>query len=139
MRDARKYEYPIFAKVREAVTDQMISELEDNVRTVGAKQLFTSDLSKMAGLHDLYLSVYSFLSSAVHSGVRELDSYMTTGEDGEIKQIEYLTSLDDIGDLLLTAADFILLGSDAVARQFEIDFNTERRDLGSAIAAGIDF
>jgi hypothetical protein len=137
MVDAKKHPYPILATLREAISDEDIEEIKQRIRTVGAKQLSTADMSEKAGLHDLYVSVYSLLSRAAHSGVAELNAYLIQGVDGEVRELDYAPSLDEIPSLLLTAADFILLGADAVASRFEIDFGAKRAELSVEIKAGL--
>ncbi|MBA3447756.1 MAG: hypothetical protein H0T56_09135 [Pseudaminobacter sp.] len=135
IKKARKYDYPILQRLREAISDKDFARLEDQVKRAGAaKKVTTAALSEQAELHHLYVSAYSILSRAAHSGVRELDAYLVSGLNGEVREIDYAPELDDVTDMLLTACDFILLGSDAVCHQFEItSFADMRRELSQAI------
>jgi hypothetical protein len=136
MKNARKYDYPIMKRVREGISDEDFSRLTEQVSSANLKdKLSTSTLSKWAELHELYVSTYSFLSQAAHSGVRELDAYFILGADGEVSEIEYAPKREEVTDLLLTACEFVLLGSDAVCRQFEIEsFGHVRREFAAAMA-----
>lgn len=142
MQAARKYDYAILAQLREAATEEVVAELKSRIQAAGAKKLNPEKLSQSANLHPLYHSVYALLSSAAHSGVRDLNDYFVfEGTEGgeRVKEINYAPSLDEIPDLLLTAMDFILLATDAVCRQFEnVEFADLRRDLAATIEAQID-
>jgi hypothetical protein len=137
IKKSRQYEYPILKMLREAISDDEISQLEAEVQQAGvAKKLTVRELSEQAKLHELYVSVYPILSRAAHSGVRELEAYLITDSDGEVSEIEYSPDLDDVVDLLLTACDFILLGADTICRQFEIEnLANVSCDLSAAIAS----
>lgn len=130
------HDYPILQRLREAISDADFVQLKERVRLANAtKKVTTAELSKQAELHYLYVSAYRILSRAAHSGVRELEAYLITRPDGEVGEIDYAPELDEVRDMLLTACDFILLGSDAVCRQFEIStFADTRRDLSEAMA-----
>ncbi|RWD31322.1 MAG: hypothetical protein EOS22_04680 [Mesorhizobium sp.] len=138
MENAKKYDYPILATLREVISDEDIEEIKQRIISVGATELSTRKMSEEAGLHDLYVGVYPLLSRAAHSNVGELDAYLIQGADSEVREIDYAPSRDEIPSLLLTAADFILLGADAVAGRFEVDFGTMRTELSAAIKAGLD-
>lgn len=137
IKKARKHhDYAILQRLREAVSDEDFAKLSDQVKRAGAsKKVTTKCLSEQAGLHDLYVSAYAILSRAAHSGVRELDAYLLVGTHGEVQEIDYATGLDEVADNLMTASDFVLLGADAVCRQFEItSFDATRGELSKAIA-----
>ncbi|RWD09562.1 DUF5677 domain-containing protein [Mesorhizobium sp.] len=141
IKKARQHpEYPMMQRLLDAVSDEDFARLKEQVKRAGAvNKLTTKVLSERAGLHPLYVSVYRLLSAAVHSGARELDAYLMLDADGEVREIDYATGLHEVSDLLLTAGDFILLGSDAVCRQFEItSFAEPRRELSAAIVAGME-
>ena len=141
IKKARKHaDYPMMQRLLESVSDEDFAQLTERVKRAGAIQkLTTKILSEQAGLHSLYVSVYRLLSVAVHSGARELDAYLILDADGEVREIDYATGLHEVSDLLLTASDFILLGSDAVCRQFEIkSFAEVRRNLSAAVVARME-
>ncbi|PZV37078.1 DUF5677 domain-containing protein [Mesorhizobium kowhaii] len=136
IKKARKYDYPILLRLREAISDEDFAQLKKQVEGAGAtKKVTTAALSEQAELHHLYVSAYSILSRAAHSGVRELDAHLIVGPNGEVQEIDYAPELDGVKDMLLTACDFILLGSDAVCHQFEISsFADMRRELSKVMA-----
>ena len=104
----RNHDYPILQRLREAISDEDFARLNDQVKRASAtKKVTTSDLSKQAELHYLYLSAYSILSRAAHSGVRELDAYLISDLDGEVREIDYAPELDDVTNLLLAGWDFV--------------------------------
>jgi hypothetical protein len=131
-----KYDYPILQRLREEISDEDFVRLNEQVKRAGAtKKVTAAVLSEQAELHYLYVSAYPILSRAAHSGVRELDTYLILGPDGEVREIDYAPELDDVTAMLLTACDFILLGSDAVCRQFNIStFADIRRECSKAMA-----
>lgn len=134
---SRKYEYPIMQRLRQEITEEEFSRLEEEVKMAGALSKVTiSDLSRQAQLHDLYVSIYPVLSTAAHSGIKELDTYFVLGSDGAVEEIEYAPEREGAGDYLTTACDFILLGTDAICHQFEIaNFNDVRRELSAVVAS----
>ncbi|RWG78560.1 DUF5677 domain-containing protein [Mesorhizobium sp.] len=139
MNKARMNDYPALGALRDSIGDgKQIGELKQKIADAGIKPILTEEWSKRAEMHDVYLSVYALLSYAIHSNVRELDAYLTLGPDSEVQEIEYAPSLDEIPDLVLIAADFIVMGSAAVERQFEINFADLRHELSAAIQAGMD-
>lgn len=138
LKTARKYDYPILHPAREAA-DRLHDELEQKAKEVGATaKLTVSQLSKQAGLHQLYVSVYPLLSRAAHTLVGDIDSYLVVDAEGDVREMRYAPQLDEINGLLVTAVDFILLASDGVCRHFEVprldDMRSELKDFTEAAA-----
>lgn len=118
---ARKYDYPILHSLRGAISDELYADLKQRAESAGIKKKLTvKDLSEQAGLHNLYVSVYTLLSRAAHSLVGDIDAYFIVDTDGEIREMDCAPGLDDVENLLLTAADVALLASDAVCSQFGV-------------------
>ena len=136
IKKARRYDYPILQRLKEEVSDEDFAQLSDRVKIAGAtKKVTTADLSEQAELHYLYVSAYRILSRAAHSGVREIDAYLISDPGGEVREIDYAPELRDVTDMLLTACDFILLGSEAVCLRFNIStFADIRREFSTAMA-----
>ncbi len=136
IKKAQKYDYAILKPLRDAVTDEQFAQLSREAQNAGvANKVTTSLLSRQAGLHDLYVSVYSLLSRSVHSGVGAVDAYLIADSNGDVREIEYAPELDEVGDTLLTACDFLLLASDAICHQFEItNFGEIRKRLHAALS-----
>jgi hypothetical protein len=137
VRRAQQHDYTNLEGLREALTPSFVERLEQQIKGSGAKPLKTEDLSERAGMHDWYTTVYALLSKATHTNVRELEAYMMLDEFGEIRGLTYAPSTEEIPHLILTAAHCILLGADAVAGVFEIDFKTKMREHLAFIEAGI--
>jgi hypothetical protein len=137
IRRAQQYDYLSLEELREALTPDFVDRLEQQIRDSGAEQLKTEDLSKLAGMHDWYTTLYALLSKATHTNVRQLEAYVSLDESGEIRGLTYAPSMEKIPHLVLTAAHCILLGADAVAGVFEIDLQAKLRDHLAFIEAGI--
>jgi hypothetical protein len=76
-------------------------------------------------MHDWYTTEYAILSKATHTHVRELESYLSFSETGEIKSLKYAPAIEQVRHLLLEAAHCILLGADAVSHTFDIAFGSK--------------
>lgn len=136
IRKAQQHDHTNLDELREALTENIIERLEQQIKASGAKSLKTEDLSKFAGMHNWYTTAYALLSKATHTNVRELEAYLSLDESGEIRSIEYAPSTEEIPHQILTAAHCILLAADAVARTFEIDFQTKGREHLKFVEAG---
>ncbi len=111
--------------MRTAVSPRLIDEIEAEIKATNAKSLSVETLSKLAGMHDWYTTVYAMLSMATHTAVRELECYLQVDALGEIKSLEYAPSLGEVPWLLLTVAHCILLGGDAIAKTFGVPFGVK--------------
>lgn len=111
-----------FEDLKNSVTDEMIKALNNEIKKFGVTHLSTEDLSRLAGMHRWYLTAYTLLSKAVHTHVRDLECYMVSDQEGQIRSFLYAPSIEDIPELLLTASHYILIGGDAVAKTFNLEF-----------------
>lgn len=105
-----------------AVTPALLSEIEKEMRTAGAKHVSTAEWSKLAGMHDWYITSYALLSKAVHTAVRQLEAYLKLDAVGEVKELIYAPSLEQIPELLLTAAHLVLIATSAFDKLFGLNF-----------------
>lgn len=119
---AQNNAYPNLEETRQAITPELLKELEQEIRSTDAKALSTEEWSKRAGMHDWYVTNYALLSKAVHTQVRELEAYLKIGKSGEIEQLRYAPSMDEIPLLILTAAHSLLIGASAFDKKFEVGF-----------------
>lgn len=125
IRKAKQHDHINLEELREALTDDIIDRLHKQIEASGAKRLTTEDLSKFADMHDWYTTEYAMLSKATHTNVRELEAYLSLDESGETRSLDYAPSIEEIPDLVLTVAHCILLAANAVARTFDMDFQTK--------------
>jgi hypothetical protein len=137
IRRAQQHDHINLEGLREALTQEVIDHLEQQIEASGATPLKTEDLSKRAGMHEWYTTHYALLSKASHTNVRQLEAYLSLDESSEIRGVTYAPSMEEIPHLVLTAAHCILLAAEAVAGVFEIDFQAKMRDHLAFIEAGI--
>lgn len=139
IRRAQQYDHTNLKALREALTqDDVAGRLEEQIKTSGAKKLTTKELSKFAGMHEWYTTEYALLSKATHTSVRDLEDYLSPDFAGELQDLKYAPSAEEIPHLILTAAHCILLAAGAAAGIFEIDFQAKMREHLAFIEAGID-
>lgn len=119
---AKKNGHPDFEESLAAIPDDLVKELEQQIRTTGAKELTTKEWSELAGMHDWYLTNYALLNKAVHTSVRELEDYLKIGNSGEIQQFRYAPSMHELPLLILTAAHCVLIAAWAFDKEFEMGF-----------------
>jgi hypothetical protein len=138
IRRAQQYDHTNLRVLREALTPDVAERLKEQIKAVGAKKLTTEELSKLAGMHEWYTTVYTLLSKATHTNVRDLEAYISLSETGEFQDFKYAPSAEEIPNLVLTTAHCILIAADAVAEVFEIDSQAKMRDHLVFIEAGIE-
>lgn len=131
---ARSNAYPNLEEARGAITDQLAEKIEQQIKSTGAKALSTEEWSKLAEMHDWYITHYSLLSKAAHTQVRELEAYLESRR--EIQELHYAPSMDEIPQLILVAAQLILIGASAFDKTFEIGFGSKGDRHTEFIEAG---
>ncbi|NKK60713.1 hypothetical protein GFM44_33315 [Rhizobium leguminosarum bv. viciae] len=119
---ARNNAYPNLEETRAATTDDGVEELKREITQRGAKEIRTEQWSRLAGMHDWYITNYSLLSKAVHTQVRELEDYLKLGNSDEIQQLHYAPSMDELPLLIHTAAHCVLIAVSAFDKEFEMGF-----------------
>jgi hypothetical protein len=78
-------------------------------------------MSKLAGMHDWYVTIYPLWSKTAHSRVRDLEQYLNLDEQARIRSLGYAPGLDRVSLLLLTTMHAVLLGADALGRLFDFE------------------
>lgn len=123
--------HPVLNEAREAITSELVCEIEQKIHSTNARALSTEEWSKLAGMHDWYLTCYPSLSKATHTQVRDLETYLKVGEAGEIKEFLYAPGLDEIPFLVLNAAYLVLVGASACDNIFGLgcDKKIERHQI----------
>lgn len=118
----RQHDHPNLEDAREAITDELIREIEGQIEAFEAKPLRTKELSKLAGMHDWYTGPYAVLSKATHTHVRELEDYLRTDDADEVRQFIYGPSMEETPHLTLTAAHAVLIAASAFDMKFGLVF-----------------
>jgi hypothetical protein len=104
------------------VTPELLSKIEKEIGTAGAKHVSTAEWSQLAGMHEWYTTSYALLSKAVHTAVRELEAYLKLDAVGEVRELIYAPSLEEIPELILTAAHLVLSATSAFDKLFGLNF-----------------
>jgi hypothetical protein len=125
-----------FGESQATIPDNLVKELEQQIKTTGAKELTTKEWSELAGMHDWYLTNYALLSKAVHTSVRELEDYLKIGNSGEIQQFRYAPSIHELPLLILTAAHCVLIAAWAFDKEFEMGFGQKGDEHTKFVEAG---
>jgi hypothetical protein len=133
---ARNNAYPNLEAARAAITADLVKEAEGEIKAAGAKALTTKEWSRIAGMHDWYATNYTLLSQAVHTQVRDLEAYLKFDQSGEIKELEYAPSLEEIPELALTAAHLMLIAASAFDKVFAIGFGQRGDSHTKFVAEG---
>ncbi|MGO7022724.1 DUF5677 domain-containing protein [Rhizobium johnstonii] len=136
MKKTRSNTYPNLDNARAATTDDSIAQLEEEIKQRGVKEIRIDEWSRHAGMHEWYITQYTLLSDAIHTPVRELETYLTLGENGEIAQLHYAPAMDEIPLLLLTAAHCLLIAASSFDKIFEIDFGPKGDEHNRFVEAG---
>jgi Family of unknown function (DUF5677) len=125
IRGAQVHDHTNLQELRGSLTDAIIRDLEDEIRSSGVEALTTKRLSEFAGMYDWYTTAYAILSKATHTHVRELDKYLVFEDSGAIRSIKYAPSGEEIPDLLLTVGQAVLFAAGAFCRVFEANFDAK--------------
>jgi hypothetical protein len=133
---ARNNAHPNLEEMRKAITDDLVKELEQQIKSAGAKALSTEDWSKLASMHDWYTTNYALLSKAVHTQVRDLEAYLKQGASGDIQELDYAPSMDEIPLLILTAAHLALIAASAFDKTFALGFGPKGNKLSKFVESG---
>lgn len=139
---ARMWNTPELQKqARVHATDEKLAEIQEAIEENAARKLPTEEYSKLAGLHDWYLTAYSLFSTSIHNSVRDLESHIDTDHEGEITQIINEPILDGLESLYLTGSEILLNALISVSNVFEFeisDFTTQTHERLTALADEIE-
>ena len=95
-----------------------LKKLADEIDSLDAKALKVRQLAKLADLEDWYLTTYAYLSSSVHSSVRDLEDYFEFDQDGKIRGMVNEPSDRGLELLILLAVEIQHLAMQAAAKTF---------------------
>jgi hypothetical protein len=106
---------------KETELQSLEQELKKDIEEKGIKLLNVEQWAKEAGLHDIYLSVYTVLCDPVHTNVRDLERYLVLDENNEIKEFNWGPDTDYLEIVLSANIEFMLVALKATCDLFAID------------------
>lgn len=95
-----------------------LKKLADEIDSLDAKELKVRQLAQLADLEDWYLTTYAYLSSSVHSSVRDLEKYFEYDQDGVITGMVNEPSDRGMALLILLTVEIQHLAMKAAAKTF---------------------
>ena len=125
MNKARHNDYEALKALRDSLSDEVVDELSADIARMNAKKLSAEELSRAAAMHEWYITMYTLLSAAVHTTVRDLESYLKIGDNDLVRSLTYAPQLDEIGVLAHTASHAVLLGAVSVDTLFKRNFKSK--------------
>jgi len=114
---------------------ERLKRLADEIDTLDAKALQVRQLAKLAGLEDWYLTTYAYLSSSIHSSVRDLEDYFEYDHNGAIKGMVNEPSDRGLELLILLAVEIQHLAMQAAAKAFGLTVDPQAQARLEAIQA----
>ncbi|MBZ9939472.1 DUF5677 domain-containing protein [Mesorhizobium sp. BR1-1-16] len=131
-------DYSMLKKAKENVTNEILDRIDAEIKESKPRKYKIKELSQLAGMHDWYVGVYSLLSKAVHTPVRELEDYLEIREDGEIGELKYAPQLSEIPRLILTAAELISYAAAGFEQRFQTGFASRIEENMALVHAASD-
>ena len=118
-------EDPDIKKATAIVEDIKVNIEENNIR-----KLSTEEISKVAGLHSWYDTVYAITSTAVHVSARTLESHLIADDDtGEIISFLNEPDIEGIGMPLGTGMNSMHIATDAICDILGREYPKENIEL----------
>lgn len=99
------------------IDPQLETELEAEIKKVGASELNTKSLAERAGLKDWYLVAYALLTGPAHTKIRDLHDYLQF-ERGTIVGFSFQRCDVDLAGTLSAAGIAFVLALDYVTAEF---------------------
>lgn len=112
-------DYPSLEDTKAVITEEFVINLKADIAKFGAKALSTEDLSRNAGMHEWYITVYSLLSKAIHTQVRDIEDYIKSDENGNIMEFVYAPNIIEIPRLIYTATELVAFSALAFDERFK--------------------
>jgi hypothetical protein len=101
--------------------DELIDNLEKDDNVHRGLKIPVHELAQKAELIDTYDTAYGYLSSTVHSAVRDLEQYLELDADGEVHQMRWGPDGSDTAKLLITAIESMSHSLVAIELLFGVD------------------
>lgn len=126
---------PLKVQVAGEDVTEHLKRLADEIDSLDAKASQVRQLAKLADLEDWYLTTYVYLSSSVHSSVRDLEDYFECDQDGKIKGMVNEPSDRCLELLILLAVEIQHLAMRAAAKTFGLTVDPQAQEHLKAIQA----
>ncbi len=150
MKTSHKYHGPLFTDIQNIATHDKIQELEKQKKSENIKPLKIESIAQSIGLGAYYDSVYRILSQDVHSQVRSLKQYVSTGVEDEIQNMEWGPREEDVPTCLAIGVDvatrswmaideFFKLGIQSKLYDFLKDLEIIQQELNSGVSLTINY
>jgi hypothetical protein len=126
---------PLKSQVAGKDVTKRLTELANEIDALDAKTLTVRQLAKLADLEDWYLTTYAYLSSSVHSSVRDLEGYFEFDQDGKMMGMINEPSDQGLELLILLAVEIQHLAMQAAAKTFKLTIDPKAQKHLEAIQA----
>lgn len=114
---------PILSKDVDKQIESLLSELYETKKKMKPKEITSRYLAEKAGLLNLYDTAYVYFSSTVHSGIRDLEQYLSLDSERNIKELIWGPSVTGLDRLLLTAFETMLTVFKTAIGLFSLSIN----------------
>lgn len=99
------------ADLRASISKERLDDMDQLIRKKNIKGLKVRDIAIKAGLEDIYLTAYAYLSEAIHTSPYEIERHLRFNDEGSITAFEYGPSDIDtrttLGLIGMTMADVL--------------------------------
>lgn len=129
----RNNTYSSLEEARTGVTDERIELLKREIEVKWAKPLTAEEWSRLANLHEWYITHYTLLSKAVHTQVGDLDRYLDLGDNHEVRKLIYAPSIDEVPHLVSIASEILLIAASAFDQTFNVGFGLKIEELNELL------
>lgn len=110
--------------------NKVLEEIRCNIDENKIKTLSTENISRIAGLHSWYDTVYAVTSTSVHVSVRTLEHNLeVNGSTGEIESFVNEPNVNGIELPIATAINSMHIATDAICDILARDYNKENMEL----------
>lgn len=113
----RENKHPAFDEIRKEAMS-VIEQLKQNLE--GTEPKILEQWARDVKLDFMYQIVFRLFSKDVHTDPRVLERYLVFREDGEVGQLVWGPSSNDMGPELLEAAQIMTLAAGAIGDLFEL-------------------
>lgn len=108
------------AQISDDHVPEHLATLANEIEALDAKKLQTRRLAQIADLEDWYLVTFAYLSSSVHSTVRDLEEYFEVDADGDVAGLVNEPSDHGLGLFITLAVEIQSLALEGIAKVFDI-------------------
>lgn len=98
---------------REAVAKydlkKILADAQRRITELGANEIKVREIAVAAGLEDMYLTAYAFLSGAVHSSARDIDQHFQVDNAGNLHALINEPVLEGLDNLYLMLGEILVV------------------------------